>query len=357
MVDSSPVSPTDRNSSYTHEPELTEAVDLCTPDGRRLNPDAIGWSRRPLHRPNLRGRRFRTKKWDYWAIVSDEIAVGIVDADVGYLGLAHLWWGDLRTGVTGGHELTRPFARGIELPDIPGTTPLHVQSSGIEMTLSDDEHGTRLWATWTEKDGTPGTLDVMVAMPAGHESLSVVIPWSDRTFQYTIKDQARPASGILAVGDKVTTFGDGGVTAWGVLDVGRGRWPYSITWNWAGGAGVAHSGEVIGLQMGAKWTAGTGFTENAITVDGRLHKLGRELEWSYDWDHPLRPWRVRDPRGILDVELTPALDKHGRTEALVLGTEVHQVFGSWSGHFTMPDGRDITFEGLPGFAEESRNRW
>lgn len=344
------------HESWTHERELTDAVDLCTPDGAALNPAAVGWSRHPLHRANLRGNSMRTKKWDYWAIVSDEVAVGIVYADIGYLGLANLWWGDLNSGATGGAELVRPLGKGISLPDVPGTSPLRVDDPGLSMTLTDDEHGTRLWAAWTEKDGTAGELDVNVAMPAGHESLSVVIPWSSQRFQYTIKDQARPVTGVLRVGNKVTAFGDA-LPAWGVLDVGRGRWPYSIRWNWAGGAGIADSGEVIGLQMGAKWTAGTGVTENAVTVDGRLYKLGQELDWDYDWNSPMRPWRVRDRRGILDVELTPRLDKHGATNAGVLRTEVHQVFGDWSGRFVTPDGEEVLFQRLAGFAEESRNRW
>jgi len=34
--------------------EITEAVDLCLPDGR-LNPAAVGWTRRPLHLDGLTG--------------------------------------------------------------------------------------------------------------------------------------------------------------------------------------------------------------------------------------------------------------------------------------------------------------
>jgi len=33
---------------------LSAPVELCLPDGR-LNPAAIGWTRRPLHTANLRG--------------------------------------------------------------------------------------------------------------------------------------------------------------------------------------------------------------------------------------------------------------------------------------------------------------
>lgn len=44
----------------THERDLQDPVDLCTPDGTGLNPEALGWSRRPLHRANLIGEHGRT---------------------------------------------------------------------------------------------------------------------------------------------------------------------------------------------------------------------------------------------------------------------------------------------------------
>jgi hypothetical protein len=142
-----------------------------------------------------------------------------------------------------------------------------------------------------------------------------------------------------------------------VLDVGRGRWPYSTRWNWGGGAGPATTGEVVGIQIGGKWTEGTGFTENGIIVDGRLHKLGRELAWYYDWERPTGPWRVVDPGGRMDLTLQPTYDKHTRVEALVLGTEVHQVFGTWSGTVVTDEGAELVLDGIVGFAEESRSRW
>jgi hypothetical protein len=114
---------------------------------------------------------------------------------------------------------------------------------------------------------------------------------------------------------------------------------------------------VIGLQLGGRWTEGTGATENGVLVDGRLTKIGRELRWHYDWSAPLRPWHVEDPDGQLSLVLTPRHDKHTRMEALVLGTETHQVFGTWAGTFRPDAGGAIHFSGLQGFAEESRSRW
>jgi hypothetical protein len=341
----------------THEPELTEPVDLCTPDGSRLNPDARGWSRRPLHRANLDGCWGRNKRWDYWAVLAGDLVVSCVYSDIDHIGLADVWWADLVSGESGGHGII--VERGVmHLPEQPGTEPLRIDRDGLDLELLDDGDGTRLRAAWTEPDGRPGRFDITVNRPPGHESLNVVIPWSDEEFNYTSKHQARPAHGELVVGDRRWMIGGeaGGGEAWGVLDVGRGRWPHEIRWNWGGGAGRAGD-HLIGLQIGGKWTEGTGFTENGIIVDGRLTKLGRELTWDYDWDDPMGPWRVDDPGGQLHAVLAPRFDKHSQVGDQELGSETHQVFGTWSGRLLTDDGLELEFEGLQGFAEEARQRW
>ena len=309
-----------------------------------------------MHRANLGGSSGRNKRWDYWAILAGDVVASTVYADVDHLGLADVWWADLDTGATGGHSIFTLGGDDFALPDRPGTSPLRVNRDGLDLAIVDGDGGTRLTASWTEADGRPGELDVFVAQPAGHESLNVVIPWSDELFNYTSKHQARPATGSLAVGDHRWDIGGGGNDAWGVLDVGRGRWPSEITWNWGGGAG--HSGRhVVGLQFGAKWTEGSGYTENGIIVDGRLSKLGNELDWHYDWDEPMKPWRVVDPGGQLDVTLVPRHDKHTRLPGRDKGSETHQVFGLWSGRLRTDDGLELELADLQGFAEEARQEW
>ena len=352
----------------THERELTAPVDLCSSDGGLLDPAARGWSRRPLHRCNLAGGWGRTKRWDYWAVLTDDLVIAVTYADVDYLGLASVWWVDLATGRAGGRDVAVPGAHGFHLPDRMGDEPMSYSGRNLQLELADDDSGTRIEAAWKERDGTRGSVSARVDLPEGHESLNVVIPWSDRRFQFTSKHQARPARGTFTLGSVSRSFGNpdsivgpSGArrvdAAWGVLDVGRGRWPYRTRWNWGGGAGVSTDDRVVGLQLGGKWTEGTGFTENGIIVDGRLTKIGEELTWSYDWDQPLGPWRVTDPSGSLDLTLLPTYDRHTKVEAIVAGTEVHQVFGRWSGRVTDERGDAIEVESVLGFAEESRSRW
>lgn len=341
----------------THERELVDPVNLAIDAGRRLNPEARGWSRHLLQTANQRGYPGRKKKWDYWSIQAGDLILSGVVANLDFLGTSDVWWLDMSSMTQGGRGVTVPGGRGFDLPERAGAMPIRIDSKKYRFSMHDDESGsTHLDAEWTEKSGEPGCLSAVIEMPENFETLNVVIPWSDTLYQFTSKHQGRPARGTLSVGDARWSFG-GDNDAWGVIDIGRGRWPHRTVWNWGGGAGRARTGEVIGLQVGAKWTEGTGFTENGVFVNGRLSKIGRELEWAYDWNSPMKPWHVRDTEGQIDALLTPRYDKYGLIDAKVMRRETHQLFGTWEGFVVDDSGERLEFSGLQGFAEESRARW
>jgi Protein of unknown function (DUF2804) len=62
------------------ERELVEDVSLCASDGQ-LNPEAVGWSRRPIHRGALRGPWPRRKRWDYWAVTTERHLLFLLQVD------------------------------------------------------------------------------------------------------------------------------------------------------------------------------------------------------------------------------------------------------------------------------------
>jgi hypothetical protein len=225
--------------------------------------------------------------------------------------------------------------------------PSRARGKDLAIDIDEIRGGTRLRAA-THR----ASFDVVAALPAAHERLAVVVPWSSTRFQYTVKDVARPASGRVAVDGEIFDVPAG--ESWAVLDHGRGRWPYDIRWNWGAGSGRS-GGRVIGIQVGGKWTAGTGSTENAVLVDGRLHKIHDELEWDYDIADWRRPWRVFG--GGLDATFTPFFDKRSRTNLGVVSARTDQCFGHWSGVYRAASGEEISFDGILGWAEEVHNRW
>jgi hypothetical protein len=200
------------------------------------------------------------------------------------------------------------------------------------------------------------TADVTVQRPPGHEAMGVVVRWDDRRFQYTVKDNTLPATGWVTVDGQRLEFAP--PDSWGTLDHGRGRWPRRITWNWGSGSGRLADGRVLGIQVGGQWTDGTGSTENALCVDGRLSKIGADLWWEYDRYAWTAPWRIRDVRDErLDLTFTPFHERADRTELGVVGSEVHQCFGTWSGWAVADDGERIVVDGILGWVEEARQKW
>ena len=103
-------------------------------------------------------------------------------------------------------------------------------------------------------------------------------------------------------------------TSFAVQDWGRGIWPYRSFWNW--GVATGYAGDVLlGVNVGAKWTTGTGSNENGILCDGRLHKLMEDLRWEYDPADWRKPWRVvAEHSGALDLVLEPVVAHTPRAE-------------------------------------------
>jgi hypothetical protein len=325
----------------THEREITEPVDLCLPNGR-LNPAAVGWTRQPLHRANLRGWG-RVKRWEYWGIVTPSHIIGLVASSLDYAGVHGVYVLDRASRVELSKDVVVPFARGTTFTPQSGRGVTSVRGGGLAIDISEHLYGSEVRAT------APGVeIDLYVPRPPERESLGVVIPWSSRRFQYTVKDVGRPVYGTLKIQDRVVRVVV--EDSFAVLDHGRGKWPYAIRWNWAAGSAKGRA-----IQLGGKWTDGTGLTENALFVKGRLHKIGAELRWTYDRKDWLRPWRIQGER--VDVEFHPFHERIARTNLGIIANETHQCFGHFTGWAETDDGERVDLDGLVGWAEEAHNRW
>lgn len=331
------------------EREIRRPVDLCLPSGR-LNPAAVGWSRRPLHRTALRGWG-RGKRWEYWGVTTPTHVIALTVASLDYAAQHQVWVLDRRTGTEVDHVAVVPLARGAVLTTSAGPGRNSASARGLDIELTTGDDGTTRLRARTDRV----RVDLVTAVPTGHESLGVVVPWGARRFQYTLKDVARPVEGTLLVdGVRHDVPAD---ASWAVLDHGRGRWPYSMRWNWGAGSGVV-DGRVVGVQVGGAWTDGTGSTENALVLDGRLHKNSDELVWEYDPSDWSAPWRVHDrEHARVDLTLTPFHERVSRMNLGIVAGTTHQCFGTWSGWMSTDAGERVRVDGATGWAEEARNRW
>lgn len=329
------------------EPQIIRPTTL-TDDGVTLNRQAIGWAAQPIINTDKLSRgRGRNKRWEYWNVMTPEHILAVVISHIDYACVPEVWVHEIATGkswIANGAVIP---ARGTIMAGTLEKGDSFAKTKNLEIAITEESGGTRFRATIASV-----SFDVFAALPESHERLAVVVPWSDKRFQYTVKDVARPASGSVTINGKRHVLPEG--ESWAVLDHGRGRWPYNINWNWGAGSG-RFAGRVIGIQVGAKWTAGTGVSENAFFVDGVMHKIHGETEWLYDLADWRKPWQIEG--GGLNAVFAPFYNKQSRMNFGVLAGRTDQCFGHWSGSFTTSEGEKILFEGLPGFAEEVHNRW
>jgi hypothetical protein len=335
-----------------NEQELTEAVDLCGPDGL-LNRGAIGWSRHPVHRCNLAGSLARKKKWNYWAVTSKDLlfSATIADVDRLQLGGAYIFQRATRRHID--KTVLQPAGTIVMPETISGD--IAIEHPDMRVALTDEGPGTRIQVQAADFGGAPLEADIIVERPDGHETLNVVIPWSDVQFQFTSKQNTLPATGFIQLGGERLELAP---PAFGCLDYGRGVWPEHTLWNWGSASGV-QGGRTVGLNLGGQWTDGTGMTENGLCVDGRLTKISEDLAFEYDRATMMKPWRVRSTETErIDLLFEPEFERaseSGRRDSFF--TSGHQMFGRYSGRIT-PDGSEsLELRALFGWIEEHEARW
>ena len=117
---------------------------------------------------------------------------------------------------------------------------------------------------------------------------------------------------------------------------------------------------MVGLNLGGKWTDGTGMNENGYVIDGHLTKIHEDLVWAYDDQDFMRPWRIHAPAtGLIDVRMEPRFERRSETGIPEQGydREVSQVFGHIEGYVVAASGERMPISNLFGGAEELTASW
>lgn len=324
---------------------------LCGPGGR-LNRQAVGWSRHPLHVCNLPPSLPRTKKWNYWAVTSNDFLLSATIADVEILQLGGVYIFDRRTHRHIDKSVVQR-AGTIAMPEgVAGD--ITIEHPAMRVALTDEGAGTRIRVEADDFGGAPLRADISIERPTGHETLNVVIPWNDVEFQFTSKQNTLPASGFVELGDERIDFGE---PSFGCLDYGRGVWPEHTTWNWGAASGV-QGGRTVGLNLGGRWTDGTGMTENGLCIDGRLTKMGEDLAFEYDVQARMKPWRVRTHGSDrVDLVFEPEFERVSESGNAERYMNVHQMFGRYSGRVVADGVGAIELRELFGWIEDQEARW
>jgi hypothetical protein len=342
--------------------ELKDTTPLLDEDGKLLQ---IGWARYPLLESNLENVAFypkllrplqftRVKEWDYYAIFTPQRFFSATIANLGYAGNIFVYILDFESGELYEEGLVIPLGRGVSLSRQTAGV-CEYQGQGVHLKFETTPSAHLIFVDWPGfHDGRGIHAEISLGLAQGHQSMNIVIPIPGKRFYYNHKINCLPANGLLQYGEIQETLTPD--TSLGQLDWGRGVWEYNSFWNWASASGFLPDGRTVGLNFGCGFGDTSAATENALILDGHVHKLD-QVTFDYDPHDFMKTWKFHDNEGRLNLDFIPFKDRFAATKLLVIDSKVHQLFGRYSGKVVTDDGEEIRLDRLIGFAEEHQARW
>ncbi len=340
--------------------EITTSLPLLNESGALNEP---GWSKKMLSiydRSKIKASKARIKEWDYYLVGNDAFAIALTVADNSYMGLLSASLIEFKVPREKTINLMRFVTRGkTNLPSssLEGITSASFKGSKISFTV---KNGVRTLFAYIEnfKDGLPLKVNLTLTEEP-LESMVIATPFAEDTkaFYYNQKILCMKASGKATINGSDYLFSP--INSYGLLDWGRGVWTYQNTWFWSA-AHMKLNGKMFGFNLGYGFGNTSAATENILLYDGIVHKLDQvtfHIPTKDGTDNYLAPWKFSSNDGRLQLSFHPIIDRASKTDALLICSDQHQVFGKFSGTVFLDDGTLLTIQDMTGFAEKVYNRW
>ncbi len=333
--------------------EITEKTKLLDEKGRVAN---AGYARHLLYiydKSKVKKRLFSLKEWDFYQIQFGTKVLQMTIGHVSYCASVSANLFDIETGEKRSVGRMAPFPVKLKKQmETDGENPhvLQYLKKGFFIRFETAKDFRRLTLSVSDGGGVRAEADVLLTnCSADKEKTVIAVPFQKRgQFYLNYKENCFDASGYVRIGDMYEKITDGN----GLLDWGRGVWPYRHQWTWGNGSTVV-DGKHFGFNIGWGFGDTSAATENMFFYDNKAYKLGAVSETKKE-DGKIR---YADDKGLFVFDVTPAFDNFTRTKILFVDNSCHQVFGSWQGRVKLPDGTTVKVPPFTAFCERADNKW
>lgn len=317
-----------------------------------------GWSRKMLltyDRNAVKVSKIGIKEWDYYLVCDKHYGVALTVADNGYMGLLSASLLDFERGWQHTGSMMKLFPLGkYKMPPSSECGNVAFLQKGLEIQYL-KEQGQRILTCTYDNFYAGNTLQLSITLSEPTmDTMVIATPFSKKgRFYYNQKINCMPATGTVVCGDIHIELSPD--TAFGTLDWGRGVWTYDNTWYWGSGNGVIKD-KPFGFNIGYGFGDTSCATENMLHYDGKAHKL-EHVTFNIPQGSYMKPWTFTSSDGRFEMDFIPVLDRAAKTDAVILLSDQHQVFGKFTGRAILDDGTVLEIKDLLGFAEKVRNRY
>ena len=295
----------------------------------------------------------RLKEWDFYQIhFDDRFVLQLTLGHVSYAMQIAATLLDLETGekrTVGKMSTVSPsFKRNMPTnPEVAHTLKYFSKNLHVQFDVTDKYR--RLSYTQTDAYGVKAEINLMLNnVSKAKDKMVIATPFSKRgQFYLNYKENCFVVNGVCRIEDMSYQIKDG----FGVLDWGRGVWPYRHTWTWGNG-GTRVSGKHFGFNIGWGFGNTEAATENMFFYDNKAYKLGEVSETKMGNRYR---YEDSDKRFVFDVDFI--YDNFTKTRFAWVNNKCHQVFGRWSGYVVLDDGTKLSIPPFVAFCEHADNKW
>lgn len=310
-------------------------------------------------RKNIKGLKWRIKEWDYYYFGDEEYGVALTIDDNSYMGLASVSVLDYKNR----KENTKSYMRwltfgSVGFPSSSKNGDVFIEGKKYSLFFKNDNEKRHLICSLKDlKKGEDFSCDIVLENTID-KSMVIATPFKKkRHFYYNQKINLLSARGHFSFGKIRHQFKKDETL--GVLDWGRGVWTYSNTWYWSS-LNAYQDGHRIGFNLGYGFGDTSNASENMFFYDNEAYKL-KDVEFLIPKDEKgndiyLKEWDIKSSSGDIDLTFVPIIDRYANTNALIIQSKQHQVFGYFTGKIKIDD-KVIELNHLLGFAEKVKNRW
>lgn len=337
------------------EQRITERVPLLAENGQL---SAKGYATKMnviYNRDHVKSFPLRLKEWNFYQLIKDHYSLQLTIGHVSYVCSVGATLIDLDTG-------KRWEIGSMKLLHVPKLDADPEQDSVVtywdrKLSMTFEVKGgkriLKVYAGAGQGKQKYQNVEIYLELPndPDNEKMVIATPFEKPTqFYLNYKENYYEAAGSVRFDDLTVDF----TGATGVLDWGRGVWPYSHEWFW-GNMSAHIDGEPFGFNIGWGFGDLSHATENMYFYKKKAYKVG-ELIVERDEQDYRKPWKLRDREGKLSLVFTPYYDNYTENRLVVVNTHCDQVYGYFDGTVETEDGKK-EFRKLFAFIEHAVNRW
>lgn len=335
------------NTSHHFQP----GEHILTPQGRPVPGFSLDGS--GIYDPSrIHAAPWRLKEWDFYQITDHRLCLQLTIGHVSYAGNCNIMFFDHAAQkhlYTQDIIIPLPF-RSLGMPiSAHADSVLTIDRSGALLRFENKADQRRLTAK------TDCLSAEITLKPTIKDSISICTPF-DKPNEFYFNEKINLLETEISLTFDGQEYRFDPATTFGLMDWGRGVWPFAHEWLWSSLSGRLN-GRPFGLNLGC------GFgnrekargTENVIFYGDETIKLD-QMTITHQPDFML-PWHLDSGDGRFSAVLNPWHDRTTRTKMLFVDNVTHQMFGPFTGHFLTNDGTRVDFDGQVGFAEHAVNHW